>query len=90
MKKAMLLAVLVLVGCGAKQEPLVVFAATNCTSTPSEELRQREVKTRCTLRAGTANPYNHAKPCISWAHATITERRYTLACQRAEWKQEAP
>jgi hypothetical protein len=81
----LIFAYLVLAGCAGDYEPSVRFATANCVSTPSDDTRERRVRTSCAMRSNGAMIGNYTKPCIMWNHTMITERRYTLACQRNEW-----
>jgi hypothetical protein len=75
-----------LCGC-AKRDPVVkvVFLAPDCISVPTEDLRERRIRTTCAMRHGSMNPNNMAKICLSWNHKDITERRTVLECKRDEW-----
>jgi hypothetical protein len=77
---------LALAGC-AKRESVVtvVFKAPECISIPTEELRERRIRTTCAMRHGSMNPSNPTKICLSWNHKDITERRTVLECKRDEW-----
>lgn len=74
----------------AKPEATVVFKATQCITAPTEELRERRVRTTCAMRHGSMNPNNPTKICLSWNHKNITERRTTLQCSRDQWVEASP
>jgi hypothetical protein len=80
MKRYAPLLAMLLAGC-VKETPRVSFPVAQCNATPTEELRERRIRTTCSFRQG-------AKPggvCLSWNHRNITERKEIVSCSKEQW-----